>query len=238
MSPTPPPPAVPFRGRAKWRAVGGELVLFAAAAAFAAVVAATVPPDVVPVRVLVWYTAGGALTTLALAVAIAATDQLPTVVEDTLDGVPAVKVPTWPGQWWHDVALDVALAVLGGVFVVLGLRAGGEWALWSVVPGLVAAWFLVRAGRALAGHRRNPALWVTASEIVHDGRLGRRRWPRTELRRVRRSYVGEQVLVQLEDRDVVLDTRWVGHEADALAAYLQDLLGTDREGYPRRGRDG
>jgi hypothetical protein len=251
------PPPVPFRGRTKRREVVGNVVLAALGAVLVAVVLVAVPADVTAMRVLAWYTAAASLLTLGLAVAIATTRQLPTVTETRLGGVPAVLVRTWSGEWWYAVALDVGLVALGATLVALGVAAGGAWAVLSVAPGLVAVYFLVRVALTLTGRRRNPALWVTETEVVHDGPSGRLRAPRTQVRRARRVTNAEQVLVQLDGpghvqrcpapwrprrglgatgaghgSEMVLSTAWVGHDTDALAAWLQERLGLDREGYP------
>ena len=260
MQPPPPPPSA-FGGRAKWSEVSGNLAIAALGAALVAVVLVAVDDDVTAMRLLAWYTAAAVALTLGLAVAIAATRRMPTITEGRLDGAPAVVVRTWSGEWWYAVALDVGLVALGAALAVLGFAAGGAWAVLAVAPALVAAYCLGRVVLALTGRRRNPALWVTGEEVVHDGPSGRLRARHDQVRRVRRVTNAEQVLVQLDGEvrtercpapwrprrglgttgaghgsEIVLDTTWVGHDTDDLTAWLQDRLGLDREGYPARGR--
>lgn len=152
-----------------------DLVLAAIGAALAGGVIAQVPAGVVVMRVLAIYTLYAVAVTVLLALARALTRQLPTVRPGQLDEEKAWVLRSWAGDWWYSTALDAGLAVLGGWLAVLGLRAGGEWVLPSLVVASAGAWFLVRVGLGLVGRRSRETLWVTAGEVVHDSSWGRAR---------------------------------------------------------------
>lgn len=202
---------------------------------------------------LTLYTAYAVAVTLALATVVAATSQLPTVGEVTLEGRPAVGVRAWAAPWWHANALDLGLAVTGIALAGVGLAAGGTWAVVGTLLGLVGLWFAVRVALVLVGRRRPPALWLTSDEVVVDSPAGRARADRGSVRGVRGR--GRRVVLQL-DKDatweacprpwrgrrsttgtaLVLDASDVGHRADALADWLlteldlSNTVGTSRPG--------
>lgn len=249
-------PVRSFGGRAKWGEVAGNLALAALGVGLVAVALAAVPGDVVAVRALVVYTVYATVVTLALAVAIATTRQLPVVSSDRLDGEDASVVRTWSGEWWYAVALDLGLAVLAGFLLVLGLAAGGAWAVLGLLVALVGLYFLVRVVLTVTHRRRNEALWVTAREVVHDTPGGRAWVAREHVVRVRRIGETPHVLVKLDgpvhrtrcprpwrprpnkladEGELVIDTSWVGHDTDVVVAWLRDELGLLPDGSPSRG---
>ncbi|WP_028644007.1 hypothetical protein [Nocardioides sp. URHA0020] len=229
------PRARAFTGRAKWGEVAGNLVLAALGAGLASVVFAAVPADVVPMRMLAWYTVAAVVATLALAIALAATRRLPGLREAEVEGAPALVARSWRGEWWHATALDAGLVVLAGVLTGLGL--------WQVAP--VGAWFLVRVALTLTGRRRNEGLWLTATEVGHDAAWGRERVRREQVTRVRSIGGTSYLLLRVEgevhrelcprpwrrrrttDDSIVVRCAWLGPEADDLAAWLRAELGLE-----------
>jgi hypothetical protein len=244
-----------FSGRAKWGEVAGNLGLAALGAVLVVVALVAVPSDVTAVRALVVYTAYATLLTLALAVAVATTRSLPAVAPARLDGQEASVARTWPGEWWYAVALDAGLAVLGVVLLVLGVSAGGAWAVLGLLAALVGLWFLVRVVLTVTGRRRREALWITPDEVVHDSPHGRERAAREHVTRARRIGDTPHLLVQLDGPlhstrcprpwrprpnrladpgEIVLDTSWTGHDPDVVLAWVRDELRLGADGYPSR----
>lgn len=231
------PPAVGFSGRAKWGEVVVDLLL-AAGGALLVLVAAPELSGTRPVGLwlLVLYTCFAVAVTLVLAATVAATSQLPCLEDGVVDGRPAVVLRSWRAPWWHALALDLGLAVLGLALATVGLAAGREWAVVGTLVGVVGAWFLVRVGLVAVGRRRRPALWLTDDEVVADSPAGRARAPRADVRAVRSR--GRCVVVELQRdaawvstprpwrrrttaRDtLVVDCADTGHRASDVAAWL------------------
>lgn len=249
------PEAVPFRGRAKWGAVAGNLLLAALGALLAWVAFSQVPADVVPVRSAAWFTVFAVGITIVLVLALVGTRQLPTAEPLVRDGKKGFEVHAWRGDWWHAVALDVGLGITGVVICVLGLRAGSDWFLGSLIVGALGAWFLVRALLAVGGRRRNEAFLLLDDYIVHSTPAGWSGCPRSSVQMVRGR--GNAVVLILEAPAVVTEcpALWrgsrriatdsmvvrcsmMGHTAEDLADWLQDALGLNAEGEPRRPRRG
>lgn len=187
---------------------------------------------------LVAYTCWAVAVTLALAAAVALARQLPTVGPGRLDGVPTTVLRSSAAHWWHAVALDAGLAVLGPALAAAGIAAGGAWGLAGLLPGMVGLWFLGRVALVALGRRRRPALWVTDTEVVVDSYAGRARVDRAGVRAA--TAVGRRLVLTL-DRDaawllaprpwrgtgvrrdtLVLDCSDTGHRAADLAAWLTD----------------
>lgn len=239
------PGAAPFRGGAKVRAVVANLVIAALGAVLAAAALLAVPADVTAVRVVGWYSVYAVLATSALAGALALTRQLPTVQEARLGDEDALVVRAWAGEWWHALALDLGLGVVGVLLMVLGVRAGAGWTVPGLLAGLLGAWFLVRVGLSLAGRRRNDALWLTAADVVHDSRSGRERVSRDQVRHTWAVDGTTYLLLvvagarcselcplpwrprrgAVRDDEIVMECSRLGHDVDALARWLQDQLG-------------
>lgn len=76
----------------KWGEVAGNLAIIVVGSLMAAVVFFGIPPDVVAMRVLGWYTVAGVALTLVLVLAMVGTRQLPTLRRTTLEGGSAVAV--------------------------------------------------------------------------------------------------------------------------------------------------
>ena len=248
------PPAVGFSGRAKW----GEVVVDVLLAAAGSVLVLVAAPELsgtgtVGLWLLVAYTCFAVAVTLVLAGAVAATSQLPCVEDGLVDGRAAVGVRSWAPPWWHAVALDAGLAVLGLALTVAGLAAGGAWAVVGSLAGMVGAWFLVRVGLVALGRRRRPALWLTDDELVADSPGGRARAPRDDVRTVRAR--GRNVVVELRReatwtasprpwrrrtaaRDtLVVDCADTGHRASDVAAWLAgEVSAVPVSSGPGRGR--
>lgn len=166
------PPAVPFRGRAKWADVAVDLGLVVLGALLVWGVLVEVPDDVPAMRAITAYTAYAVVATLALALARAVTRQLPTLRRVERDGEEGWVVRAWPGDWWHGVALDLGLAVLAGWLAVVGLRAGGQWLVAALALAAAGVWFLGRFALSVTGRRSNETLWVTADSVRHDSTWG------------------------------------------------------------------
>lgn len=237
-----PPRERPFRGGTKWGEVAGNAALVAVGGALAAAAFVAVPPEVVAIRVLAWYTAGAVLATALLAIALALTRRLPVLHESELDGTPALVVRAWRGEWWHTTALDAGLVVVAGALLVLGLRAGGGWAGLGLLVAAAGAWFLVRVVLTLGGRRRPEALWLTGDDVVHDAAWGRERVRRDQVARVRAATTVDRLVLEVEGPvsrqtcprpwrravpgpgTIELDCAWTGHAAHDLAAWLADEL--------------
>jgi hypothetical protein len=220
------PPAVVFAGRAKWGDVVVDLALAAAGGLLVLVAAPELSgPRPVGLWLLVLYTCFAVAVTLVLAVAVALTSQLPCLEDTVVDARPAVVLRSWAAPWWHSIALDLALAVLGIALATVGLAAGGGWAVLGALAGVVGAWFLVRVGLVVLGRRRRPALWLTAEEVVVDSPAGRARAPRGDVRAVRAR--GRSVVVEL-DRDAtwVANPRPWRHRAPARDTLVVDCTDT------------
>jgi hypothetical protein len=243
---------VRFEGRAKWSAVAANLAIAALGVFLVVVVWVAVPADVHAIRALGWYTAFATALTVALAVALARTRQLPTVRRTEIDGAAAGGVEAWPWEWRYNVVLDLALAAAAATVAVIGITAGDGWLIPSLLVAAGGAWFLVRAALSVTGRRRNEALWITAEQLVHDTVNGRERVDRREVTAVRP--VGHFVIADLgaagtgrlppllwrrkrrlgNPRTIVFDTQMVGHTPDQLASWLRDQLGIDEHGRPTR----
>lgn len=243
------PKAVPFRGRARWDRVVLDLVLAALGGLASWLLLAAIPASFVPARIIAGYTAYASVVTLALALALALTRQLPTIRPARHRGEEAVGVRAWPGEWWHANALDLGLAVTGAALAVLGIQSGvRDLLVVGVLVGLVGAWFLGRVLLSVVGRRRNHALWLTASAVVHEAPWGTERCSRDSVVDVRAS--GGSVVLLLEapaDRQetplpwrrrrsvspltIVVDCSMMGHEAADLAAWLRSELTTDPLGF-------
>lgn len=249
------PEASPFRGRAKWGEVAGNLFLAALGSLLAWVAFSQVPAHVAPVRAAAWFTVFAVGVTIALALALAGTRQLPTVQPYVRDGKDGFEVHAWRGDWWHAFALDLGLGTAGAVICVLGFRASGDWILGALIVGALGAWFLVRALLAVSGRRRNEALLVLDDYIVHSTPAGWSGCPRSSVQLVRGR--GNAVVLILESPAVVTEcpALWrgrrriaadsmvvrcsmMGHTAESLANWLQDELGLNADGDPRRPRRG
>lgn len=233
------PAAERFAGRAKWGEALVDLLLAGAGVLLVAVAA----PELDGTRpiglwLLVAYTCFAVVATVVLAVAVAITRRLPELSEATLDGTQAVVLRTWAAPWWHAVALDAGLAVLGLALAVAGFVAGGDWAVVGLLPGLVGLWFVGRVVLVALGRRRRPALWLTDAEVVVDGYAGRTRVPVGAVRSVRSA--GRRLVLTLDGeaerrlvprpwrtgvgpRDtLVLDCADTAHRASDVAAWLTD----------------
>lgn len=236
------PAAVPFRGRDKWVEVGVDLLLAVAGVGLVAVaVPALSGTEPLGLWLLVVHTVVAVALTVLLAAVVAVTRQLPTLTEGEVDGRRATGVRAWWAPWWHTCALDACLAATGAALAVVGLVAGGAWAVTGALVGLVGAWFAVRVALVGLGRRRRPALWLTDTEVVVDSGAGRARAPRSAVRRVRSR--GRRVVVELDaparretgprawrparvsDRVLELDAADVGHRAGLLADWLGDEIG-------------
>lgn len=245
------PEAIPFRGRAKWGEAAGNLFLAALGSLLAWVAFSQVPADVVPVRAAAWFTVFAVGITIVLVLALIGTRQLPTVEPHVRDGKEGFEVHAWRGDWWHAVALDFGLGAAGVVICVLGFRAGSDWFLGALIVGAIGAWFLVRVVLAVTGRRRNEAFLLLDDYIVHSSPAGWSGCPRSSVQVVRRR--GNAVVLILESPAVVTEcpAMWrgrrriaadsmvvrcsmMGHTAEALADWLQDELGLNAEGGPRR----
>lgn len=239
--------AAPFSGRAKWGEVLGNVLLAALGGVLLLVaVPALSGREPVGLWLLVLYTAYAVVVTLALALVVAVTRQLPSLSEESLDGRPATVLRTWAAPWWHSLALDAGLAVVGVALAVAGLLAGGDWAVAGILPGVVGLWFLGRVVLVVVGRRRRPALWLTDTAVVVDSHAGRARVARADVREVRSS--GRRLVLVLEGeadrvlaprpwrtaraaRDtLVLDCTDTAHRAAALATWLTGEVARSRPG--------
>lgn len=236
---------MPFAGRTKWGEVAGNVVLVLGGGLLAAAVFVAIPADVVAMRLLAWYTVAGVLLTCALVLALVGTRRLPALEPATLEGAPALAVRAWPVEWWYSNALDLGLGVLGVWLAVLGLRVGDDMVVPALLVGAPGVWFLARVGLALAGRRRNEALWLTDAEVVHDRAWGRERCRRTAVVRVRRwPGTGHRLLLEVDGApdeqlcprpwrtgrrvgqpgQVVVDCSLMGHDVDDLVGWLRGEL--------------
>ncbi|QGG41768.1 hypothetical protein [Aeromicrobium yanjiei] len=241
---------VRFGGRAKWGAVATNLIIAALGTFLVVVAFVAVPADVHALRALGWYTVAATVLTVALAVALAATGRLPTVDRVDLDGEEARGVESWPWQWRYDLVIDLGLGAALLTVAGIGLVEGGSWLVPSVAVGLVGIWFLVRAILSASGRRRNEALWLTSSELVHDTVNGRERCGRASVTRV--AAIDQYVVADIEGRTrhqpappprpwrrrrrldnprtVVFDTTLTGHTPQQMADWLRtELELTDRQ---------
>jgi hypothetical protein len=244
------PEAVPFRGRAKWSEVAGNLFLAALGSLLAWVAFSQVPADVVPVRAAAWFTVCAVGITIVLVLALAGTRQLPVVEPRVRDGKKGFEVHAWRGDWWHAVTLDLGLGTAGVVICVMGLRADSDWFLGSLIVGALGTWFLTRALLAVGGRRRNEALLLLDDYIIHNTPAGWSGCPRSSVQMVRGR--GNAVVLILESPAAVTEcpALWrgsrrlttdsmvvrcsmMGHTAEALADWLRDALGLNAEVEPR-----
>ena len=190
------PHHVAHSDRAKWVPVAADLALAGAGAALAVGVLAELGDDAVPIRVLAYYTLYAVAATLVLALARALTRELPTLRRTRFEGGDAWVLRAWAGDWWHATALDVGLVVLAGWLAVLGIRAGEDWWVPSVLVATTGAWFLVRVLLGVTGRRSRQTLWLTDREVVHDSPRGRARTPRSGV--VEATGRGARVLLRLD----------------------------------------
>jgi hypothetical protein len=121
----------PSRTRGRWVEVALDLVLAAVAALLGWGVLATGAGDLPAMQALAVYTFYAAAATLLLAIARAVGTDAAVAVADLR----------------HTTALDLGLVVLAGWLTVLGLRAGGDWVVPSLLVAAVGVWFLVRVVR-------------------------------------------------------------------------------------------
>jgi hypothetical protein len=241
---------VRYGGRAKWAEVFLNLLLALLAVGFAAVVLTQVPPDAYPIHALAWYTLWGALVCAGLAVAHAVTRQMPTVERRVVQGSPASGVRAWRGERMFEVGTDLGLGVVALAITVMGLVAGGEWVVPSLLLGVGGAWFVVRAALSTIGPRRDEALWLTDEHLVHYSKRGREQCARSQIVLVRAMNDDVMVMVngpierrlvpflwrprgtstRLKQEQIWFPTRHVGHTADQLATWLSAELGLDERG--------
>lgn len=247
------PDGIPFRGRAKWGEVIGNLFLAALGSLLAWVAFSQVPADVTPVRAAAWFTVFAVGATIILVLTLVGTRQLPILEPYVRDGKEGFEIHAWRGDWWHAIALDLGLGATGVVICVLGVRAGSDWFLGALIAGAIGAWFLVRGVLAVTRRRRNEAFLLLDDYIVHSSPAGWSGCPRSSVQVVRGR--GNAVVLILESPAVVTEcpALWrgrrriaadsmvvrcsmMGHTAEGLADWLRDALGLDAEGdRPRRG---
>jgi hypothetical protein len=243
---------VRYGGRAKWAEVFLNLLLALLAAGFAVAVLTQLPSDAYPIHALAWYTLWGALFCVGLALAHAITRQMPTVERKMVDGSPASGVRSWRGQRIFDVGTDLGLGVVLIVITVMGLVAGGEWVVPSLLLGAGGAWFVVRAALSTIGPRRDEALWLTDEHLVHYSKRGREQCERSQIVLVRAMNDDVMVMVngpierrlvpfpwrprgtaaRLREERIWFRAQHVGHTAEQLATWLSKELGLDERGWP------
>ncbi|WP_328527393.1 hypothetical protein OG984_16585 [Nocardioides sp. NBC_00368] len=245
------PEAIPFRGRAKWGEVAGNVLLAALGSLLAWVAFSQVPANVLPVRVAAWFTLFAVVITLVLVLALVVTRQMPTVEPHVHDGKAGFEVHAWRGDWWHAIGLDLGLGTAGVVICVLAVRAGSDWLLGALVVGTLGAWFLIRALLAVVGRRRNEALLFLDDYVIHRTPAGWSGCPGSSVQAVRGR--GNAVVLILDSPAVVTEcpALWrgsrriaadsmvvrcsmMGHTAEALADWLQDALGLNADGEPQQ----
>ena len=124
----------PSRTRGRWVEVVLDLVLAAVAALLGWSVVASAASDLPAMRALAVYTFYAAAATLLLAIARARGTGAAVAVADLR----------------HAGALDLGLVVLAGWLTVLGLRAGDDWVVPSLLVAAVGAFFVVRVVRRLS----------------------------------------------------------------------------------------
>lgn len=226
------PPSRPFEGRAKWGDVLGNGTLAALGGGLAVGALVAIPDAPPAMQALIAYTLAASAATLVLAVATAATRQLPTLHEG--------RVRSWAGEWWYAVALDLGLAALAATLVAIGLDAGQGWLVLSLLVAVVGAYFAVRALLALTGRRRREGLWVSPDEVGHDAPWGTERVRRDQVARVRASTAADDLVIEVDgpiDRRpcprpwrrgrvgagpqrIVVDCSRTGHRAADVAEWL------------------
>lgn len=240
---------VRFGGRAKWGAVTSHLILAALGTFLVVVAFVAVPADVHAMRAVGWYTLLATVLTLALAVALATTTQLPTVHRADLDGEDARGVESWPWEWRYDLVIDLGLGAALLTVAAIGVDAGNGWLAPSLVVALVGAFFLVRALLSATGRRRNEALWLTRSDLVHDTANGRGRCGRDRVTRVTTidQFVIADIDTAIDQRlpprpwrrrprldnplTIVFDAKMTGHTPEQIADWLRtELRLEDRQG--------
>ena len=121
----------PSRTRGRWVEVALDLLLVTVGVLLGWSVLATGAGDLPAMQALAVYTFYAAAATLLLAIARAVGTDAAVAAADLR----------------HGTALDLGLAVLAGWLTVLGLRAGGEWVVPSLLVAAVGVWFLVRVVR-------------------------------------------------------------------------------------------
>jgi hypothetical protein len=249
---------VRYGGRPKWTEVLVNLLPVPLGGALVAVVFTQIPSDVYPMRALAWYTVWAVLLTAGLAIALAATRQMPTLERAEVGGSPAWGVRAWRGERVYDVGIDLGLGVLATVLTVMGLVAAGEWAALSLPVAVIGAWFAVRAVLSTVGPRRGEGLWLTDERLVHDSKRGREWCERGQIVRVRamndvvmvlvngsidrrrvplpwrplRSWRPRRAAAGITEHTIWFPTQHVGHTAEQLAAWLSSELGFDENGWP------
>ncbi|WP_126688228.1 hypothetical protein [Nocardioides ferulae] len=245
-----PHSSLPPPRRWSWRAKVGDVLgnlLLALLGVGLIAGAYLVGRDVVMLRVLIAYTAFGVLITVALAVSIALTRRLPGLRRDRLDGEPALVVRSWPGDWWHTISLDTGLVLLAGTVVGWAGTRGTELLLLTLPVIAAGTWLLGRVILTAAGRRHREAVWLSATEIVHDAAWGRERVSREAVTRVRASTApgADTLVIEVDgpiDRQLVpapwrsrragspdgrmlVGCALMGHAASDLAPWLADELG-------------
>ncbi len=219
------------------------------------------PDDALLFRSVVWYSVGAAVLCLAYSLAVVCVRRFPTARSARFAGQPAVLLPTWPWRWWFNSALDLGLLVLSGFWVYLAWNATID-RLFSIGLALVPfTYFAARWSIRVAGRCRREALWVTATEIVHDSERGRARVARADVVRVqgwddgdhagndvlgvrsstpaRRSF-GPPLLTMVRSPrsaiDTSVSTTLMGHPAPEIAAWLSPPEAPDESGAERAPR--
>ncbi|ANH36820.1 hypothetical protein I601_0368 [Nocardioides dokdonensis FR1436] len=234
---------MPFRGRAKWGPVAFDLLLAALGALLAGGVLVELAGENAAMAALAAYTVYAVVLTAALAVGRAVTRQLPTVRQRRLDGREGWLLRSWRGEWWHANALDAGIVVLAGWLVALGLRAGDDWLVPSLLVAGVGAWFLVRIALVLAGRRGNETLRLSGEWVVHESTWGTASCSRSSIVRVR-ALSGTRVLLVLDPPaelrpclrpwrrarrrpapdEIVVDVAMTGHDAQGVAEWIDPVL--------------
>lgn len=108
-----------------------DLLLATVAALLGWSVLATVAGELPAMQALAVYTFYAAAATLLLAIVRAGGTDAAVAAADLR----------------HTTALDLGLVVLAGWLTVLGLRAGGDWVVPSLLVAAAGTWFLVRVVR-------------------------------------------------------------------------------------------
>ena len=173
-------PARPVPAAQRFGLAAAELA--AAGLAFGAflLIWTSVARSVPAMQVLAWFGAlcAAALTVVAVARAVRA--RYPEVRTTTVDGRSGVGIRAWSGEYWLEVVIDSALALLCVGVLIADLASGGHWFPWTLVLLVPAAWFGGLSVLALT-HRRNPeAIWVVDDDLVHESWWGRERAPLNE----------------------------------------------------------
>ncbi len=219
------------------------------------------PDDALLFRSAVWYSVGAAVVCLAYSLAVITVQRFPAARTARFEGHPAVLFPTWPVRWWFNSALDLGLLVLTGFWVYLAWNATID-RLFSIGLALVPFTYVAaRWSIRVAGRCRREALWVTATEIVHDSERGRARVARADVVRVqgwddgdhagndvmgilsstaaRRSFGSPLLTLHRAPSSATrtsVSTTLMGHPAPEIAAWLSPPEAPDESGAERAPR--